>query len=286
MRCFFVSDLHGRTDRYEKLFAAVRAEHPGAVFIGGDVLPTGSFVRAALDAALDDFVRQYLAPAVLALRKDLGPGAPEVFLILGNDDVRIEEASILDAEARGCWQYAHGRKLSLGLHAVYGYACVPPTPFLLKDWERYDVSRYVDPGCVSPEEGYRSVAVSPDEVKWSTIQKDLSRLAGDDDLSEAIFLFHSPPHETPLDRAALDGQTVEGVPLDPHVGSIAIRRFLEERGPRISLHGHIHEAARLTGTWRTMVGRTHAFTAAHDGPELALVRFDPQRPEDATRELR
>jgi Icc-related predicted phosphoesterase len=79
---------------------------------------------------------------------------------------------------------------------------------------------------------------------------------------------------------------VEGVPFDPHVGSIAIRRFLEERGPRISLHGHIHEAARLTGTWRTMVGRTHAFTAAHDGPELALVRFDPQRPEDATRELR
>ena len=106
-----------------------------------------------------------------------------------------------------------------------------------------------------------------------------------DDLSQAIFLFHSPPHETPLDRAALDGRTVEGVPVDPHVGSIAIRRFLEERGPRISLHGHIHEAARLTGHWRTMVGRTHAFTAAHDGPELALVRFDPDRPEEATREL-
>jgi hypothetical protein len=34
-----------------------------------------------------------------------------------------------------------------------------------------------------------------------------------------------------------------------------------------------------------MVGRTHAFTAAHDGPELALVRFDPKRPQDASREL-
>jgi len=34
---------------------------------------------------------------------------------------------------------------------------VPPTPFLLKDWEKYDVSAYVDPGCVSPEEGYHRV---------------------------------------------------------------------------------------------------------------------------------
>jgi uncharacterized protein len=78
---------------------------------------------------------------------------------------------------------------------------------------------------------------------------------------------------------------VDDVPLDPHVGSIAIRRFLEARGPDISLHGHVHEAARLSGTWRTRVGRTHAFGAAHDGPELALVRFDAERPEDATREL-
>jgi len=285
VRCFFVSDLHGRTDRYEKLFAAIRAEHPAAVFVGGDILPTGSFVRAAIDPAHDDFIRNYLAPAFLTLRKDLAPAAPEVFLILGNDDARIEEESVMDAERRGCWRYAHERKLLLGPHAVYGYACVPPTPFLLKDWERYDVSRYVDPGCVSPEEGYRSVEISPDEVKWSTIHKELARLAGADDLAEAIFLFHSPPHMTPLDRAALDGQTVEGVSLDPHVGSIAIRRFVEERGPRVSLHGHIHESARLTGAWRTMVGRTHAFSAAHDGPELALVRFDPQRPEAATREI-
>jgi hypothetical protein len=27
------------------------------------------------------------------------------------------------------------------------------------------------------------------------------------------------------------------------------------------------------------------FGAAHDGPELALVRFDPSRPEAATRDL-
>jgi Icc-related predicted phosphoesterase len=100
-----------------------------------------------------------------------------------------------------------------------------------------------------------------------------------------VVLFHAPPHETSLDRAALDGQIVEHVPLDVHVGSIAIRRFIEERQPLVTLHGHVHESARLSGAWRDRIGRTHVFSAAHDGPELALVRFDLEDPASATREL-
>ena len=98
-----------------------------------------------------------------------------------------------------------------------------------------------------------------------------------------MFLFHTPPHETKLDRAALDGKMVDHVPLDLHVGSIAVRRFIEARQPLLTLHGHIHESARLTGSWRDRIGRTHLFSAAHDGPELALVRFDLEHPEGATR---
>jgi hypothetical protein len=33
------------------------------------------------------------------------------------------------------------------------------------------------------------------------------------------------------------------------------------------------------------MGRTVAISAAHDGPELALVRFEPDNPAAATREL-
>ena len=67
--------------------------------------------------------------------------------------------------------------------------------------------------------------------------------------------------------------------------SVAIQRFIASRQPLITLHGHIHESTRLTGAWRDRMGNTHAFSAAHDGPELALVRFDPSRPEQASREL-
>ena len=72
--------------------------------------------------------------------------------------------------------------------------------------------------------------------------------AKDNDLSRAMFLFHTPPYNTGLDRAALDGKKVNYVDLDVHVGSIAVRRFIESRQPLLTLHGHIHESARITGS--------------------------------------
>jgi uncharacterized protein len=283
--CFFAADLHGHADRYEKLLAAIAVERPAAVFLGGDLLPHGRARAALHHPPGEDFLADFLQPRFRDLQASLGAAWPQVFLILGNDDPRHFEADFVAAGAGGLWEYVHQRKSACGPHPVYGYAYVPPSPFLLKDWERYDVSRYVDPGCVSPEEGVRTVAVSESEARFSTIGRDLEALAGDDSLASAILIAHTPPHDTELDRAALDGKQVDGVPLDVHVGSIAMRRFLEARQPLVSLHGHVHEAARLTGTWRTRIGRTHAFGAAHDGPELALVRFDPGDLERATREL-
>ncbi len=279
--CLFVTDLHGSQGRYEKLWAAITAERPAAVFLGGDLLP-----HFARNTDGRDFVREYLAPGFAAARNRLGTGYPRVFVILGNDDPRAFEPAFIEVGETGLWSYAHERRFDLaGGFTVFGYAHVPPTPFHLKDWERYDVSRYVDPGCASPEEGRRTVEVPARELRNGTIQKDLEKLAGDADMRRAICLFHSPPYDTKLDRAALDGQQHEHVPLDVHVGSIAIRRFIEAREPRVTLHGHIHESARLTGAWMERIGKTVSISAAHDGPELALVRFDAERPGDATRAL-
>jgi Icc-related predicted phosphoesterase len=122
-------------------------------------------------------------------------------------------------------------------------------------------------------------------IRYSTIKKDLESLAGQGSLERAIFLFHGPPYETKLDRAANDGKMIDHVPLDLHVGSIAVRGFIEQRQPLLTLHGHVHESARLTGSWRDRIGRTHLFGAAHDDAELALVRFEIEDLAGATRLL-
>jgi uncharacterized protein len=282
MRCFFVSDLHGDVGRYRKLFSRIAGERPRAVFLGGDLLP---MAFSEDGAEFPDFVSDFLAREFASLRAEVGEHYPSVFVILGNDDPRVEEASVVEAAGTGVWEYVHGSRSRLNGYSVYGYAHVPPSPFLLKDWERYDVSRFVDPGCVSPEEGRRSVECDLRDIRHATILEELETLADGDDLSNAVFLFHSPPYRTALDRAGLDGVHVDHVPMDTNVGSIAIRRFIEERQPLITLHGHVHESASLTGSWRDQIGRTHMFSGAHDGPELALVRFDPGEPEAATREL-
>ena len=276
-RCLFVSDLHGRPERYAKLWRAVESERPEAVFLGGDLLAA---LGGDAGYALDD-----LGEDLDTLQRRLATSYPRVFLIPGNDDPRSSEPALEALDLAGRIHYAHGRKRECGDYTVYGYACVPPTPFALKDWERYDVSRFVDPGCVAPEEGRCSVPRGEHEPAPATIQVELERLAGRDDLDRAVFLFHGPPYRTCLDRASLDGARVDHAPLDVHVGSIAVRRFIEARQPWLTLHGHVHEAARLSGAWRERIGRTWVLGAAHDGPELCVVRFELERPEGATREL-
>jgi uncharacterized protein len=278
VNCFFVSDLHGSVSKYESLFQKILNESPDAVFFGGDLLP--HWINSK-----NDFVLNFLGEKLKSLRQILGENYPSVFLIPGNDDARVEETSFLELAEDKLFQYIHAQKTLWNEFLVLGYSCVPPTPFRLKDWERYDVSRYVDPGCYGPEEGLHTVPASEQDQIYGTIQKDLDALIGEDSGEQTICLFHSPPYKCNLDRAALDQKKIDHVPLDVHIGSIAIRRFIETRQPLLTLHGHVHESASITGKWKDQIGRTILFSAAHDGPELALVKFDPMNLDLAEREL-
>lgn len=278
---FFVTDLHGSPSRYRKLFERVEEERPEVLLLGGDLLPNAPVEWGKTE---EEFM-QYLFHIFEGLKRKMGDAYPKILIILGNDDPRSIESYITEGEANNLWLYMHRRRFVIMGYPIYGYACTPPSPFLLKDWERYDVSRYVEPGCISPEEGYLTDPKSKEEIQFHTIHEDLEQLARDADMTNAMFLFHAPPYQTDLDLTASMGMKIENIYMDTHVGSIAIRRFIEKRQPHITLHGHIHESARLSGSWQTRLTRTYSFSAAHDGNELALIRFIPQSPENATREL-
>lgn len=279
MNGYLVSDLHGRLERYEKMFEEIESGKPEVLFIGGDIFPS---FYPKIDHPFDDFVFDYLFPKFQYLKTILKEKYPTIFLILGNDDPKTEEIKIIEGEKKGLWKYIHNKKVQLGNYYVYGYANIPPTPFIFKDWERYDVSRYVDPGCIHPTEGKRSVKENID-LEWATIKDDLNMLVGDDSMGKAIFLFHSPPYRTNLDRAALDGQKIDHVPLDVHVGSIAIQRFIEEKQPLLTLHGHIHESSRIMGDWKEKIGKTWMFTSAYEFPKLAIIKFNLDDLDNAER---
>jgi Icc-related predicted phosphoesterase len=279
LQCIFVSDLHGNKKRYSKLFKTIEREKPDGVFLGGDILPSGFGINIDLDYFIQDV---FLAN--ISRLKRLGIKS-RFFTILGNDDPGIYEKILIDAEKDNLIEYVNNRYVSFDRFFVVGYSYIPPTPFQLKDWEKYDVSQFVDVGAVSPEEGIRSIKVSKDKIKYSTIKEDLDNLSKKVPVDKAIFLFHSPPYKSYLDRAELDGIMVEHAPVDVNVGSIAIKNFINKQQPFLTLHGHVHESARLTGHWKENFGKTYSFSAAHDGPELALIRFSTNNLRNATRDL-
>lgn len=280
--CLFVSDLHGKVNRYEKLFRYVETQEPYAVFLGGDLLPSSVLHSFRAGENKPDFVSDYLAARFQQLKDNLKAKYPRVFVIMGNDDPCIEEVTFLEYEKNGLWEYVHARFASLDRYKVLGYNFVPPTPFLLKDWEKYDMDNTVKPGCIAPDEGFLTDTQIQDKGK-NTISKDLRDITGDNSLTDTICLFHSPPYQSGLDRVALDGVSLDDQKMDVHVGSMAIRQLIEKQKPYITLHGHIHESSRLTGVWKEKIQQTVMLSAAFEGPGLAVIKFDLNNPVEAER---
>jgi Icc-related predicted phosphoesterase len=259
------------------LFKIIEKEKPDGVFIGGDIFPGGF----GINIDIDNFLQEVFLSKISRLKRSLVK--TRFFIILGNDDPRVYESILKGAEKDNLIEYVHNHTVSFDSLFVTGYSYIPPSPFRLKDWEKYDVSQYVDIGATSPEKGVRTIDVSKDIIHYSTITEDLKELSKKAPVEKTIFLFHSPPYNSNLDRADLDDKMVDHAPIDVHVGSIAIQRFIKKKQPLLTLHGHVHESTRITGHWKEKFGKTYSFNAAHDGSELALVRFRTDDLENATR---
>jgi Icc-related predicted phosphoesterase len=216
----YASDLHGNRDAYEQLFSL----EGDAIVLGGDLLPYPLKSGGDLLALQRRFVTEYLAP-----RMSTRP----CYWIPGNDDW----ASVLGPlESSGT--ALHGRALPFldGL-SIAGYGCVPITPFGMKDFDRIDVPgwepRQAPRKCLwSSPSGIEPVPLRAVEGRPS-IEADLEILGSLSDPEKTIYVVHTPPFATTLDR--LQGG------ITP-IGSRALRAFIERRRPPLTLHGHVHES--------------------------------------------
>jgi Icc-related predicted phosphoesterase len=209
---------------------------------------------------------------------------PAIFVITGNDDPAAASVYIDDLENYGLITFLNNRIIDFKDIRIFGYPYVPPTPFQLKDWEKYDVSRFVPRGAVSPEEGFRTIQVPLNIIQHSTIKDDLLEFSLElKNFNKVIGLFHTPPNDTNLDK--LIGKDINGNKQLQSAGSFAVRRFIESSKPKITLHGHLHESADLSGSWNDRIGETYCFNAAQSGEKLALVKLDTDQPEKAIRIL-
>jgi len=61
--------------------------------------------------------------------------------------------------------------------------------------------------------------------------------------NKIILVTHNPPHNTSADKLT----------WGEHVGSVSIRKFIEEKQPLINICGHIHEARSIDRIGRTII---------------------------------
>jgi Icc-related predicted phosphoesterase len=181
--------------------------------------------------AMAEEVDRWLA---LAHEKLGGKGIP-VYVMPGNDDPW--EFDEVFARARDPVENVEGRVIRFDGLQMLSSGWANPTP-----WD------------------------SPREKSEDELLKTFEELAGELDTDlPAIFNLHIPPYDSTLDMApelTEDLQVVSKggeISMMP-VGSRAVRQFIEEHRPILSLHGHIHEsrgAVRIGETLAINPGSTY-----------------------------
>ncbi len=263
---FFTSDLHGQAGFYEQALELAAEGAPRVLLIGGDLCPHAlgdagvARQRLFLEGTLVEFARRL---------HERVPGC-ELLLLMGNDDWSANQ-DVLERHDGDLWRLLHERVVEVDGVRVAGCSWVPITPFAMKDWERWEDGGPEAParlaGWRSAGTGLHEFAFDP-ELRAPTIAEALAGVEALTAVGETLCVLHSPPRGTRCDVMS-GGQ---------HVGSRAIRRWVEAHQPPLVLSGHIHESPRVSGAWRDEVGRSIVVNPGQFGsPRLCGVWFDPGR---------
>ena len=244
-KILYTADLHGNKEFYHKLIEKAKDVEIKAIVIGGDLSPKGGPTVDEGIAIQKEFFENLFIPELIELKKD-------VFFIMGNDDFRVNETLLIDQNNN--LKYINKKGLSLSVKNIVGYGFVNPTPFRLKDWEKVEDDKQEKPKQMFD---YEIRTVKKEE---GTIKDDLDNFVKLSNPKKTIYVMHAPPFDTKLD-VITDGT---------HVGSKAIRNFIEEQQPFLTLHGHIHESPKVSGSYTDKIGKTICINIGSSYPENKL----------------
>ena len=277
MKLLFSSDLHGNESHYVRLTALAARVRPDVIILGGDLLPDDSaIIPGRMGHGQPEFVRNQFRKYVSAAR-DAG-GCKNILVIFGNHDWTSSVEAMNELASDGLVKVLDlQHPFTIGGLSFLGYSCTPPTPWYVKDFERLDLpgdippllggarwdARFSRPGTHSATVIYKQ--------RGGSIADDMAALRPPSD--PWVFVAHAPPYNSKLDTM-FDGQLA---------GSKSIRAAIEKHQPLLSLHGHIHEAPRVTGQYRSEIGKTVSATAGQSSGALHHLVIDIDVPARAIR---
>lgn len=292
-KILYTSDIHGNEIQYKKLINYAVGIKADFVIIGGDILPK-DFAKNFFISGQEEFLENKLPKLLLPLKEKL-PNC-KMFLMMGNDDCGAN-MDIMEKQNNDLFYLISNRRIKMtDEFDIVGYPYVPITPFGIKDWEKYDFSdvpqnlateylerkrsNYRLEAKKSTKNGWENFMFTPEIEKRDSIQKDLAGELFLKNTQKTIYIFHTPPNNTNLDITS-PLATSGGA----HVGSMALRLFIEKYHPYATLHGHIHETVDMSGEFKQKIGDTLCLTSGNNnvGDNLAVLVFEIDKIEDARR---
>ena len=246
MKFIYACDIHGDTNKYEKLFKTAQEEDIKYMVLGGDLLPKRGIRVIIQPEFIRDFFEDYF--------KSLKENNIKCILIPGNDDLEKFDIEINEL----CEKYSNiynidNKKLDIEDVSFIGLSKVLDHPFGSKNRVLIEknlkmqpqlsqdiyINRDTEVITISEWERYR-------ETNIDKMEDILSSLPVVDKSRKTIYVLHNPPYGIGLDVCGNGLQ----------VGSKAITSFLEESNSYMSLHGHIHESPKISGLWYNKLGKT------------------------------
>lgn len=252
-KIIYTADLHGNEKFYKILLKKAEDENVYAVVIGGDLCGREG---NAIDEKITHqklFLENFMIPLFKKFKQN--NKNKRIFLIMGNDDFKVNLGVLENDQKNKIIKSIHNKSTKLTKNFnIAGYSFVNPTPFRLKDWEKPDFEGDKGPAQLFNEE------VRSAEKGSGTIKEDLQKLKKLSNPKKTIYVIHAPPYNTKLD-IILNGT---------HVGSKAVRKFIEKEQPLLTLHGHIHESPQMSGSWHDKIGKTVCINVGSSYPEDKL----------------
>ncbi len=279
-RLVYTSDLHGHMDLYRAAGEAAVRTRADALIFGGDLCqgtPSGASLRLPIEQA--EFILHRLSP-LLEKWKQAHPGL-RIFAIPGNDDCQTVLPALEELGMNDLIENLHQETRTLGAYTLMGLSFVPPTPFHLKDFERWDDAPDQD----SDSYSYRCLMGTPRGFigiedfrayldSLPSIKQELQRFSVKDP-EHTLAVIHTPPFNTRCDML-FDGR---------RIGSKAVRNWIEKNQPCLTLHGHIHESPKLSGTFFDRIGATTIINPGCDHARSYLVFIDLDNPAELEHSL-
>ncbi len=267
MKFLYTSDLHGYDPFYRETLALAESQNVKTIILGGDLFPR----KGHSDQSLAN-QKQYIQTSFRSFLQEIrNIPALSLFCILGNDDFADVISMMDEFEKEKLLTFLHNRTVPLNENiAVAGYSFIPPTPFPVKDFEKRD--RADDDNIGSNPDAFISAdgkIIQMESSIWfsqrNTIEEDMRKFfPGSEQNENLIHVIHAPPYDTALDRL-YDGRAI---------GSRGVRKYIEERQPLITLHGHIHESPGISGKYWEKIGQTLSINPGQNTDRFSAVICD------------